>query len=313
MKILITGAAGFIGSHLVDRLVSNAYDCLGVDIYDSMLYASDSSHALGHYENVHKSNCVILPIDLREDEFLRLILDYQPDCIVHLAADSRTLSSSIYDVLRNNTLPMRRILAFSRKSGCRIIYASSASVYGSRIEYGQSLSETLHQPRPSNAYAFSKYQLELLAANHNAIGLRLFNVYGLNELYKGSTGSVASQIVTNYKHGKIFPMFLDSDRVFRDFIYVESVVDIILALIDSSEIGVVNVGTGVARTFMDVYNTIASSLDLGPPSFKTNHVLSGYQHFTKACTMRLNQIAPIHRTYTLEQGISELIYAHGLS
>lgn len=311
MRVLVTGAAGFIGSHIIEALDTTEYDVLGVDTYDKQLYNTEESRSLGHFNNLSAVSRLVLPVDVRTEAFVHLLIDYAPDIIIHLAADSRTLTSGIYDVLTNNLLPMRKILAYSDKSGCRIIYASSASVYGEIKLMSAPFSEESTEIKPQNAYAFSKLQLERISANHNAVGVRFFNVYGYNECYKGRTGSLASQIIQNHMTGRKTPIFIDSDKTYRDFVYIDTVVQLIAGLISSNYIGIVNAGSGKPRTFYEIYRILDGLIGLGEPEYIENYVHSGYQTFTWACTDRMKAIVPEVVFPPIEEGLKELVKKYG--
>lgn len=303
MKSIVTGAAGFIGSHLINSLTARGYETIGVDIFGK--HFTESATSFGSFRNIKSLNCNVLPIDISSDEFIRLVVDFQPDCIFHLAADSNTLSSNEFEIIRNNTLSYRNIIAYSDKSNCKIVYASSASIYGTRSNE-KYFSEENSKPSPENPYAFSKYQMEIMSKKSNAVGLRFFNVFGPNEIYKKMTSSVASQIYNSYLQNKEFLLFEDSKKTFRDFIYIDDVINACLVAAKKGD-GIYNVCTGIPRSFQDVFDSIAKVVNLPPPKYKKNPVKIGYQKYTCGSTKRIKSLIPNFKPNTLEEGIKKMI------
>ena len=299
MKFIVTGAAGFIGSHLIKRLENKGNEVIGVDIFGKEM--SPNVFSFGSFRNIKNISCNVFPIDIVSDEFIRLLVDFQPDCIFHLAADSNTLSKNEFEIIQNNTLSFRNILAYSDKTDCKIVYASSASIYGTKNKE-KKFSEDISKPSPENPYAFSKYQMEIMAKNSNAVGLRFFNVYGPNEISKKTTSSVASQIYNSYLQKKDFILFEDSMKTFRDFIYIDDVIDACLA---ASEKGndIYNVCTGKARSFQDIYDIISNLVNLPNAKYKKNPIINGYQKYTCGSTKKIAELIPNYNPNNLEEGI----------
>ena len=303
MRSIVTGAAGFIGSHLINSLTEKGYETIGIDIFGKPF--TESSTSFGSFRNIKSLNCNVLPLDISSDDFIRLLVDFQPDYIFHLAADSNTLSKNEFEIIRNNTLSYRNILAYSDKSNCKIVYASSASIYGTKSKE-KYFSETDSKPAPENPYAFSKYQMEIMSKNSNAIGLRLFNVFGPNEIYKKTTSSVSSQIYSSYLQNKEFLLFEDSKETFRDFIYIDDVIKAFIEAAKKGE-GIYNVCTGIPRSFQDIYDSIAKVVNLPPPKYKKNPINFGYQKYTCGSTKRIKSLIPNFNPNTLEEGIKKMI------
>jgi len=303
MKSLITGAAGFIGSNLIERLLQEDNEVLGVDLFGKS-YTSNSA-SFGSFKNIANLSCNVLPIDIRTEEFIKLLIDYEPDCIYHLAADSNTLSKNEFEIIKNNTLSFRNIVSYSEKTNCKLVYASSASVYGNNNSE-KIFSELNTLTNPENAYAFSKYQMEIMTRNTNAVGLRFFNVYGPNEIFKKSTGSVASQIYQSFLERKEFKLFKNSEKIMRDFIYIEDVIDCCIAASNNGT-GIYNVCTGIPRSFQDVYDIISDNVSLAEATYKINPIEKGYQKYTCGSTKKVKELISNFNPNTLEEGIKKMI------
>jgi len=308
MKILVTGAAGFIGSSILKHLESlGGYELLGVDYFDKG-FSPPNSFSFGSFRNVSDLETPILAIDIKEESFVRILIDYRPDVIIHLAADSNTLSSDQYSVLVNNVEPFRKILAYCSKTHSRLVYASSASVYGSTDQH-HILTENISPINPSTVHAYSKYQMEILARHlPNSAGLRFFTVYGERESAKGSTASVAYQIINSYFNGKVFPLFSDSASTYRDFIYISDVVLACTKLIDNGS-GIYNMSTGISHSYLELYQILSTLItDLPEPQFIPNNVGPSYQHYTRGSIDRLKELLGAHWYPTpIEVGLSQLL------
>ena len=148
--------------------------------------------------------------------------------------------------------------------------------------------------------------MEIMSKNSNAIGLRLFNVFGPNEIYKKTTSSVSSQIYSSYLQNKEFLLFEDSKETFRDFIYIDDVIKAFIEAAKKGE-GIYNVCTGIPRSFQDIYDSIAKVVNLPPPKYKKNPINFGYQKYTCGSTKRIKSLIPNFKPNTLEEGIKKMI------
>jgi len=312
-RVLVTGAAGFIGSRII-RFLSNKpdiYDTIGVDTFDLVIDESTGRRTYGSFRNVDDCDTVVLPIDVRTEEFIRLLASYKPEIIFHLAADSSTLAKSYKDTLVSNVMPFRMLLSYADKTGCRLVYASSASVYGS-IPKGVSAREDNKILTPLNIYSYSKRQMEILARQSQySVGLRYFNVYGSGEEHKGTTASVAMQIFQSYKRGERLPMFHDSGITYRDFVYIDDVVDITVKSIGFNP-GVYNVATGSARSFQEIYDLVASHIPVGHCSYKQNDCTEQYQYWTEGSIEKLVSQLGEYKPLTIEEGIYKMATSFSL-
>jgi ADP-L-glycero-D-manno-heptose 6-epimerase len=227
--IVITGAAGFIGSVLLGYLNKLGRD--DIVCVDDLIFENQSKNLIGKkFYKLYSSQDVI-------SEYA--------DTVIHLGANSNTLEKSWNSIYTSNVNSTRRWSDYCKKNDSKFIFASSAAVYGN----GQG---------PMNQYAFSK----LLSENEIDIGmkLRLFNVYGPNEYHKQRMASTVFHWYKQYIDNKQIKVFENSKYYSRDFIYVEDVAKIINYCIANYNPGIFDIGTGspvdfdaLADLFCDIF------------------------------------------------------------
>lgn len=253
MKVLITGVAGFIGSHVAARFLKEGYEVVGVDDLSS-----------GKIENVPKGIQFI-----EADLAIRSSVDNLPsDCglILHLAGQSSgeiSFDDPVLDLEKNTVSTLNLIQYGIRNSSERIVYASSMSVYGEVDE--QASGESLH-PQPLSCYGVGKLAsegyLKVYQDKLPYVALRMFNVYGpgqdLNNLRQGMVSIFLAQAV---KNGKI--EVKGNLSRYRDFIYIDDVVEAWLRAGTklSAKNQIINVGTGIKTTIGDLLEKIRHSVD----------------------------------------------------
>jgi ADP-L-glycero-D-manno-heptose 6-epimerase len=252
MYIVVTGAAGFIGSNLVKALNAHgAHDVLAVDdLKQGDKFANLVDCDIADY----------LDKDVFIDSLLNGAFDGGIAAVLHQGACSDTTESDGRYMLRNNYEYSKRLLDFCREEDAPLIYASSAAVYGAGPEFREDPAcET-----PLNVYGYSKALFDhYLRRNWSArsaqvVGLRYFNVYGERERHKGRMASVALHFFDQYRaEGRVRLFkgsggFGDGEQK-RDFISVEDVVRANLFFLDHPDkSGIFNIGTGRAQSFNDV-------------------------------------------------------------
>jgi len=314
---LVTGGAGFIGSNLVAELAARGES---VVVCDWM--GSDE-----RWRNLakHEIADVIAPEELngwlrRASRKLRAVL--------HMGAISTTTETDVDLIVRNNVRTTFDLLEWCRDSATPLIYASSAATYGNG-ESGfddEFAIQALARLRPLNAYGWSKHVVDRRLARlveqgaplpPQWVGLKFFNVYGPNEYHKGTMRSVVARNFASVRAGesmKLFksyrPQYADGGQL-RDFIYVKDCVDVIVWLLEHPKIsGLFNVGTGKARTWLDLAQALLRACGREPavefvempPS-----LIDKYQYFTEARMERLRQ-AGYERPFTsLEDGVSQYV------
>ena len=258
MKILVTGGAGFIGSHIVEYLVGRGDD---VTILDN-LHSGKMQNLSKINNNVNFVNGNIKDYKLLE----RLAKD--SDGVFHQAAlvsvpQSFKMQAEYFDV---NTKGTENVLKLAKEYGFKVVYASSSSVYGNQEQ--TSIKESDNR-NPTNPYAETKLKAELLAEKYSemgvgVIGLRYFNVYGRRQSkeYAGVIKLFLERIQQNNA-----PKINGDGLQTRDFVYVEDVVKAnILAMDSNVKHQFFNVGMGYSISILDLANMIidASGLSLRP-------------------------------------------------
>lgn len=236
MKIVVTGGAGFIGSHVVDQLIKNNHQ---VAIIDNL--------STGKEEYV-SSDAAFYKMSILEPELDAVFRLEKPEVVIHQAAQisvQQSLQDPVHD-LRVNVEGTLRLLELSRRFGVRkFIYASSAAVYGNPQYLGI---DEAHPIRPMSFYGLSKYFSEryicLYAELHQLryTILRYANVYGIRQDPKGE-GGVVSVFVDKLLKGEKPVIFGDGEQT-RDFVYVEDVAKANIAALTCGDNAVINIGTG---------------------------------------------------------------------
>ena len=285
--ILITGGAGFLGSNLAMFFQKN-YPNSNIVIFDCFRsdekFLNNNLKSFGHYKNLIGFLGEIICGNLTIKSDLICLEKYKFDFIFHHAAISDT---RVYDqeiIMRTNVNSFYDLLTKAKKDNSTIIYASSAATYGSLPA-----PQYVGNESPENPYGYSKYLMDQIAYNYSIknpkmkiVGLRFFNVYGPNEYYKSSTASMVIQLGHQILNNKPPRLFENSKEIFRDFIYVDDVVQANIKACNSKKSGVFNVGTGVSRSFQEIADILQNELstNLGTEYFPNPY--EGYQTSTKA-------------------------------
>ncbi len=310
--IVITGAAGFIGSVLTGRLIEKGFENLCV-VDD---FSSDE-------KNKNLINKKILQLIERDDFFEWF--DKNKDevtFILHIGARTDTIefNVAVFDILNLNY--SKQVWERCAEYNIPLIYASSAATYGMG-EYGYNDDHAIvNKLKPLNPYGESKNDFDKWALKQTKTppfwaGLKFFNVYGPNEYHKGRMASVifhAFHQIKNTGKVKLFrshnPEFNDGEQL-RDFVYVKDVVDVILFLMKTKPAsGLYNSGTGTARSFVDLATATFAALGLEPViEFidTPEDIRDKYQYFTEANMDKLIAIG-YHKPFTsLEQGVGDYV------
>ena len=258
MKILVTGGAGFIGSHIVEYLVQRGDN---VTILDNL--------NTGKIENLSKvkNNVNFVNGDIRDYKLLESLVN-DSDGVFHEAAlasvqQSFKMQDEYFDV---NVYGTENILKLAKEYGFKVVYASSSSVYGNPNHIPIKESDNRN---PANPYAQTKLEAELLAEKYSeigvrVIGLRYFNVFGRRQSkeYAGVIKLFLEKIQQNED-----PKINGDGLQTRDFVYIKDVVKAnILAMDSNVKHAFLNVGTGSSISIMDLANVVidASGLSLKP-------------------------------------------------
>ena len=305
MRVVVTGAAGMIGSNLLHGLnAAGIDDIIAVDdLTDGMKYRNLLGARIGDYFDRGE-----FYERFERGQFGRV------EAVLHQGACSDTMEHDGRYMLENNYRSSKRLLDACQAHGTRLLYASSAATYGG----GAAFRESPECEGPLNVYGYSKLLFDnivrrmLPTARHQVVGLRYFNVYGPREQHKGRMASVAFHHFGELREGGKVRLFGEyggygPGEQTRDFVYVDDVVAVNLWFLRHPQRnGIFNVGTGRAQPFNDVaHATINATRSLRgePPLSLEQQVKEGlieyvpfpealigkYQCHTQADLARLRQ------------------------
>ena len=310
--IVITGAAGFIGSCLVGNLNNEGYT--------DLILVDDFSHAekeknLEGKKFSQKIERTIFQNWLRENHrFVQFIF--------HIGArtDTTEFDKTIFDELNLNYT--KEIWKTCVEFGLPLVYASSAATYGNGEHGYNDEHSIIDKLVPLNAYGESKNDFDKWAIAQEKkpcfwVGLKFFNVYGPNEFHKGRMASVifhAFNQISKNGEMKLFrshhPNFKDGEQL-RDFVYVKDVTSVCLFLMNNrKDSGIYNLGSGTARTFLDlVKNTFQAMKKPEKIKFIDTpiDIRDKYQYFTEANMNKLIGIGYTNPFTTLEEGVKDYL------
>ena len=308
--IVVTGAAGFIGSCMVSKLNQMGH---------SNIIAVDSLKCSGKWRNLRH----LAFSDYLDKGQLFPFLDEGPklEAIIHMGACSATTERDADYLMANNYRYTLGLAEHCLANGVRFIYASSAATYGSGELGYQDSEPELHQLRPLNMYGYSKQLFDLKAHRmgwfDRMVGLKFFNVYGPNEYHKGDMtsvvykafGQIAGQgkvrLFKSHREG-----YADGEQL-RDFVYVKDVVEAMAFLLETPSVnGLFNLGYGEARSFKDLALATFAAMDR-PPNieyFDMPEALRGkYQYYTCADMKKLKAAGFDRKCHSLEEGVADYV------
>lgn len=310
--IIVTGAAGFIGSCLISRLNQDFFNHIAAvdDFTQSQKKNNLKDKKIRHF--IDRSNFF---------EWLTHNCEHV-EFIFHIGArtDTTEFNKAIFDEL--NVEYSKKIWQACVDYQIPLVYASSAATYGLG-ESGYDDNENLiPKLKPLNPYGESKNEFDTWALAQQEkpffwAGLKFFNVYGPNEYHKGRMASVVFHAFNQIqKEGKIKlfrshnPDYRDGEQL-RDFIYVKDVVDVCMFLMHQRKhSGIYNLGSGVARSFLDLGTNVFKNMDkpiniefIDTPA----DIRDKYQYFTQANMQKLKSIGYAKPFYTLEAGIEDYV------
>jgi ADP-L-glycero-D-manno-heptose 6-epimerase len=311
-KIVVTGAAGFIGSCLAGKLNNKGLkDIILVDDFSRIDKEKNHNQKACH-ERISRD---IFP------EWLDRNAD-RVDFVFHLGArtDTTLQDRSIFD--RLNLGYSKKVWEICTRHGIGLIYASSAATYGIG-EYGYDDDHGIVQKlKPLNLYGeskndFDKWVLEQTETPPLWAGMKFFNVYGPNEYHKGRMASVifhAFRQIGSTGKVKLFrshnPDYQDGEQL-RDFVFVKDVVDVLyFFMLRGKQSGLFNLGTGKARTFVDLARATFRAMDL-PENIEfidtPVDIRDKYQYYTEANMGKLRAAGYEETFYSLEDGVEEYV------
>jgi UDP-glucose 4-epimerase len=297
MKILVTGGLGFIGSNIVERLVTDGHE---VTVLDN-IHTGDEANvkAVKDRIKVVKANSGDIA---KFDEKFDIILHQGIYSSSPMYKENKHLTATVLD-------EMISILEYAKKNGTKIVFASSSSVYNQN--------EPPHREdmtiRITDYYTEGRYAMERVAQLYNelysvrVIGLRYFSVYGPHEKFKGKYANLITQFLWNMKKGEKVVIFGDGKQT-RDFIHVSDVVEANLAAMDSDiNFGMLNVGTGTSIEIKEMVKLLGKKLGKEPEVGYIENKIKNYVAHTQADTSLSKEKLRFAAKVPLEKGMEMLV------
>ncbi len=311
--IVVTGAAGFIGSNLIGKLNDEGFnDIIAVDKFDN------------EAKNLNLEGLKIKEKIEREEFFIWLDQNHtETEFIFHIGARTDTTEFN-WEILQHLNLDYskevwEKCVAYQ----IPLVYASSAATYGlGDLGYSDENDGLPYELQPLNPYGVSKNEFDKWALEQEKkpffwAGLKFFNVYGPKEYHKGRMASViwhAYNQINNTGEMKLFrshnPAYHDGEQM-RDFVYVKDVVDVCYFLMHNRKhSGLYNLGSGKARTFKDLVTAVFHNLQK-PVNITyidtPEDIRDKYQYFTEAKMDKLKSIGYDTPFHSLEEGVKAYV------
>jgi ADP-L-glycero-D-manno-heptose 6-epimerase len=311
-RVLVTGGAGFIGSALVWAL--NRRGCDDIVVCD-ILGTSEKWRNLTPLRFADYAEAADLLPRLQSGALGKF------DLVLHMGACSATTEKDASYLIKNNYEFTKDLAVWSLANKARFVYASSAATYGdgsAGMEDDESKLDTL---RPLNMYGYSKHLFDLHAERagflKKIVGLKYFNVFGPNEDHKGDMRSVVHKSFAQVKNEGVIRLFKSHRKDYadgeqnRDFLYVKDAVAMTLHLAATKKAGgLFNIGSGAARTWIDLANSVFAALNKKPKiEFieMPETIRDKYQYFTQADISKLRAAGYEEKITSLENAVADYI------
>jgi ADP-L-glycero-D-manno-heptose 6-epimerase len=311
-RVLVTGGAGFIGSALVWAL--NRRGCERIVVCDRL----DTDERWRNLTPLRFADYVEA-----DDLFLRLQSGAlgKFDLVLHLGACAATTETDAGFLIRNNYEFTRDLATWALGQKTRFVYASSAATYGDGSAGMDDDDSKLDTLRPLNMYGYSKHLFDLHAKRagflNRMVGLKFFNVFGPNEGHKGDMRSLVHKSTAQVQAEGVIRLFKSYRSDFRDgeqkrdFLYVKDAVAMTLHLAASKRAGgLFNVGSGRARTWLDLARAVFAALKRKPKiEFveMPEAIRDKYQYFTQANLARLRAAGYTAPVTSLEDAVGDYV------
>ena len=311
--IIVTGGAGFIGSGIIWRLNELGSD--NIIIVDRLGETDKWKNLVGlKYADIY-----------HKDDFINLVeedsLPFQVEAVIHLGACSSTTEKDADYLMYNNYKYSQTLCAYCLEKDIRFIYASSAATYGDGGNGYEDNEEKLHELKPLNMYGYSKHMFDLWAKREEIldeiVGLKYFNVFGPNEYHKGDMRSMIHKAFGQIKETGKVKLFkshnsqYEHGKQMRDFIYIKDAIDMTLHFLQNKDKnGIYNIGTGNARTWVDLVSSIFKSLglELQIEFIDMPEELKGkYQYFTEAEIQKIRNSGYKNQISSLENSVDDYV------
>lgn len=298
MKVLVTGGAGFIGSHIVDLLIENGYEVVIVD-----------NLSTGKKEFINKK-AIFYKKDITDDDLYEIFEKEKPDYVIHQAAQidvQKSIDNPVFDA-KVNVLGTVNLLECCRKSGVKkVIYASSAAVYGNP-EYLPI--DEKHKVNPISYYGISKHTAEHYFEVYSQLYglkytiLRYANVYGIRQDPKGEGGVISIFIDKMLKSER--PIIFGDGNQTRDFVYVKDVAKANLLALEKGDNEVVNISTNKPTSINELVEIMNKIMNISLEPIYTEprkgDIVHSYLDNKKAL-----DVLGWKPEYSLEDGLKETI------
>lgn len=305
MKILVTGAAGFIGSHTAERLHSLGHEVVGLDNFSNYYDVSlkDMNAGLLKLKGIK-----IKKIDLRFSKQLQnLELDF--DYIFHFAAQPGiSPTSSFEDYLNNNIIGTKNLLDFALKNKnlALLVNIATSSIYGIHATFDETV-----PPKPVSYYGVTKLTAEQLILESSRLGdlracsLRLYSVYGPRE----RPDKLYPKLISSAFHNVAFPLYKGSETHLRSFTYIQDIVDGIVSVIGKEDLvnnEIINLGTEVENTTQQGIEIVEQILNK-KIAIDIVDARAGDQMRTKAVIDKARKIINYNPQTSLKEGLEEQV------
>jgi len=311
--IVVTGGAGFIGSALIWGL--NKRGINDIQVVDSL----GESHKWKNLVNLQFADYLDKEVFITKLE--QGMFDSLIEGIIHMGACSDTTEEDANFLLGNNYEYTKRLAQWCIKNHKRFIYASSAATYGDGSKGFSDEHTLLPKLKSLNIYGYSKHLFDLWASSKGYLdkiaGLKYFNVFGPNEYHKEDMRSVVHKTFEQVKStGKVklfksyLPEYKDGWQM-RDFLYIKDAVAMTLFIYDNPAAnGIINIGTGRARSFRDLASIVFHSMGIEPEIQYIDMpetIRRQYQYFTQANINKCRSLGYSERIYSLEEAIDDYV------
>jgi ADP-L-glycero-D-manno-heptose 6-epimerase len=314
--IIVTGAAGFIGSCMVNKLNNKGFT--------DLVLADDFQSRSDKLRNLKgKSYSMQLHRDDLHDWFDANHAGIEAVCHLGARTDTTETDTEIFNRLNLNY--SKRLFEQCTKYGIPIVYASSAATYGAGEHGYRDDHAVIPVLAPLNPYGVSKNDFDQWVLEQEDqppfwAGLKFFNVFGPNEYHKGRMASVIFHAYGKIRSSGVVTLFRSHRDDFadggqsRDFIYVKDVASVIFYMLTAKpQSGIYNLGTGVARSFSDLAKATFDACGI-PPAIRfidtPADIRDTYQYFTEASMEKLKAAGYALPFYTLEEGVRDYVQTY---
>lgn len=289
MRILVTGASGFIGTNLCLHLADEGHEVYPVCTHTCLVSDTFSKNAV--FQGLFGFDTGVMKY---------------VDGVVHLAANNDTVSTQNSEMLRANFYDSKKLLRLSRKLGHKFfVFASSTAVYGKT----EKVIDEQTKPRANNVYSKSKLKFDKMMIKEDPfikwVGLRLCNVYGPHENAKKRRSSYLGQMLDDMMNDKPIKLFEDGTQK-RDWCYVKDVCQAFSRAIHSKYTGIYNVGSGQSVTFLELFDAIAKITGYTQKiQWIPNKFEKQYQNLVELDLTKIREVLSYEPNFTLESGIKD--------